>query len=296
MSKMLITGVGGFIGSKCLEFFKSNYDIFGIDKNYDSGDNFKKGLVNLENLKSFNTEFDIILHFAGSATVAEAEDNPEEERKKTVNSTKDLLEFIRLHNKNAKLIYASSAAVYGDNHSKKIKETNCTEPISKYGKNKLEAEQLCREYSEKYNLDIKVIRFFSVYGEGLKKQVLWDFSNKLKHLEESEIKCFGTGEELRDFTHISDVLNFINIVINQSKSFDIFNCGTGQACKIRNVLLKLIQYYNKNVNLNFENAVHNGNPVSLVANTDKAVSIGYKPKILIDTGLERYAKWFKEEN
>lgn len=296
MSKMLITGVGGFIGSKCLEFFKGNYDIFGIDKNYDSGDNFKKGLVNLENLISFNTKFDIILHFAGSATVAEAEDNPEEERKKTVNSTKDLLEFIRLHNKNAKLIYASSAAVYGDNHSKKIKETNCTEPISKYGKNKLEAEQLCREYSEKYNLDIKVIRFFSVYGEGLKKQVLWDFSNKLKHLEESEIKCFGTGEELRDFTHISDVLNFINIVINQSKSFDIFNCGTGQACKIRNVLLKLTQYYNKNVNLNFENAVHNGNPVSLVANTDKAVSIGYKPKILIDTGLERYAKWFKEEN
>lgn len=296
MSKMLITGVGGFIGSKCLEFFKSNYDIFGIDKNYDSGNNFKKGLVNLENLKSFNTEFDIILHFAGSATVAEAEDNPEEERKKTVNSTKDLLEFIRLHNKNAKLIYASSAAVYGDNHSEKIKETNCLEPISKYGKNKLEAEQLCREYSEKYNLDIKVIRFFSVYGEGLKKQVLWDFSNKLKHLEESEIKCFGTGEELRDFTHISDVLNFINIVINQSKSFDIFNCGTGQACKIRNVLLKLTQYYNKNVNLNFENAVHNGNPVSLVANTDKAVSIGYKPKILINTGLERYAKWFKEEN
>ena len=296
MSKMLITGVGGFIGSKCLEFFKSNYDIFGIDKNYNSGDNFKKGLVNLENLKSFNTEFDIILHFAGSATVAEAEDNPEEERKKTVNSTKDLLEFIRLHNKNAKLIYASSAAVYGDNHSEKIKETNCLEPISKYGKNKLEAEQLCREYSEKYNLDIKVIRFFSVYGEGLKKQVLWDFSNKLKHLEESEIKCFGTGEELRDFTHISDVLNFINIVINQSKSFDIFNCGTGQACKIRNVLLKLTQYYNKNVNLNFENAVHNGNPVSLVANTDKAVSIGYKPKILINTGLERYAKWFKEEN
>lgn len=296
MSKMLITGVGGFIGSKCLEFFKSNYDIFGIDKNYNSGDNFKKGLVNLENLKSFNTEFDIILHFAGSATVAEAEDNPEEERRKTVNSTKDLLEFIRLHNKNAKLIYASSAAVYGNNHSEKIKEANCTEPISKYGKNKLEAEQLCREYSEKYNLDIKVIRFFSVYGEGLKKQVLWDFSNKLKHLEESEIKCFGTGEELRDFTHISDVLNFINIVINQSKSFDIFNCGTGQACKIRNVLLKLTQYYNKNVNLNFENAVHNGNPVSLVANTDKAVSIGYKPKILIDTGLERYAKWFKEEN
>lgn len=296
MSKMLITGVGGYIGSNCLKFFKDDYEIFGIDKNANSAGNFIKGIVNLENLKSFNQEFDVIVHLAGSATVAEAENHPREETDKTIGSTKDLLEFIRLYNRNAKLIYASSAAVYGDKHGEKIKETNCTEPISTYGKNKLEAEDMCREYSKKYNLDIKIIRFFSVYGEGLKKQVLWDFSNKLKHLEESEIKCFGTGEELRDFTHISDVLNFINIVINQSKSFDIFNCGTGQACKIRNVLLKLTQYYNKNVNLNFENAVHNGNPVSLVANTDKAVSIGYKPKILIDTGLERYAKWFKEEN
>ena len=284
MSKMLITGVGGFIGSKCLEFFKSNYDIFGIDKNYDSGDNFKKGLVNLENLKSFNTEFDIILHFAGSATVAEAEDNPEEERKKTVNSTKDLLEFIRLHNKNAKLIYASSAAVYGNNHSEKIKETNCLEPISKYGKNKLEAEQLCREYSEKYNLDIKVIRFFSVYGEGLRKQVLWSFSEKLKRAGENKVVCFGTGEEFRDFIHISDVVNFINIAINQNKDFDIFNCGTGQACKIKNTLLELAKHYKSNVELCFDNIVHKGNPFSLV------------PKVSIQNGLEKYAKWFKEEN
>ena len=296
MSKMLITGAGGFIGSKCLEFFKSNYDIFGIDKNYDSGNNFKKGLVNLENLKSFNTEFDIILHFAGSATVAEAEDNPEEERKKTVNSTKDLLEFIRLHNKNAKLIYASSAAVYGDNHSEKIKETNCTEPISKYGKNKLEAEQLCREYSEKYNLDIKVIRFFSVYGEGLRKQVLWSFSEKLKQKNGNTVSCYGTGEESRDFIHISDVIDFINIVISQNKGFDIFNCGTGQACKIEKTLLELVKCYNKDIELCFDNIIHKGNPFSLVADIEKAKKIGFVPKVSIQNGLEKYAKWFKEEN
>lgn len=132
MSKMLITGVGGFIGSNCLEFFKDDYEIFGIDKNFFSRNNFIAGIVNLQNLKSFNKNFDIILHFAGSATVSEAENNPDEEKNKTVGSTKDLLEFIRLYNKDAKLIYASSAAVYGNNHKERIEETNCTEPISKY--------------------------------------------------------------------------------------------------------------------------------------------------------------------
>ena len=296
MSKMLITGVGGFIGSKCLEFFKSNYDIFGIDKNYNSGDNFKKGLVNLENLKSFNTEFDIILHFAGSATVAEAENHPREETDKTIGSTKDLLEFIRLYNRNAKLIYASSAAVYGDKHGEKIKETNCTEPISTYGKNKLEAEDMCREYSKKYNLDIKIIRFFSVYGEGLRKQVLWSFSEKLKRAGENKVVCFGTGEEFRDFIHISDVVNFINIAINQNKDFDIFNCGTGQACKIKNTLLELAKHYKSNVELCFDNIVHKGDPISLVADIEKAKKIGFVPKVSIQNGLEKYAKWFKEEN
>ena len=296
MSKMLITGVGGYIGSNCLKFFKDDYEIFGIDKNANPAGNFIKGIVNLENLKSFNQEFDVIVHLAGSATVAEAENHPREETDKTIGSTKDLLEFIRLYNRNAKLIYASSAAVYGDKHGEKIKETNCTEPISTYGKNKLEAEDMCREYSKKYNLDIKIIRFFSVYGEGLRKQVLWSFSEKLKRAGENKVVCFGTGEEFRDFIHISDVVNFINIAINQNKDFDIFNCGTGQACKIKNTLLELAKHYKSNVELCFDNIVHKGDPISLVADIEKAKKAGFTPRVSIQEGLEKYAKWYKKEN
>src|SRR5699024_4870297 len=110
------------------------------------------------------------------------------------------------------------------------------------------------------------------------------------------VSCYGTGEESRDFIHISDVINFINIVISQNKGFDIFNCGTGQSCKIEKTLLELAKCYNKDIELCFDNIIHKGNPFSLVADIEKAKKIGFVPKVSIQNGLEKYAKWFKEEN
>lgn len=296
MPKMLITGIGGFVGSNSSNYFKDSYEIFGIDKNSQNRCNILKGLVNLDNLKAFGEKFDVILHFAGSATVFEAENNPLIEKEKTVNSTIDLLEYMRLYNNKAKLIYASSAAVYGNNHSDVIKETDNTDPISAYGKNKLEAEKKCFEYYEKYGLHINVIRFFSIYGEGLKKQVLWDFSNRLYEAKSLVIECFGTGDELRDFIHVWDAVRFVECVIESGSKGVVYNCACGCGCKIKEILLELAMNYVENPKLIFDNKIRVGNPFSLVANIDKAKNIGFTPKISVKEGLKRYASWYKKEH
>lgn len=296
MSKMLITGAGGFIGGCCANYFKDDYEIYAIDKNDCKCKNFIKGIVNLENLKAFGKKFDVIIHLAGSSTVGSAEKNPNEEKEKTIKSSYYLLEYIKHFNKNAKLIFSSSAAVYGDKHDGKIKEDDFLHPISNYGKDKLEVENLCKEYAINYGLNIKIARFFSIYGEGLKKQVLWDFSKRLFETNSKTLGCFGTGEEKRDFIHIKDVICFIDLLIKQNDEFEIYNCGSGKPCTIKDLLLKLIKCYAKNTELVFDNKIQQGNPKTLIADISKASAIGFSPKIDFDKGIEEYAKWFRAEN
>ena len=189
MKKILITGVNGFIGSHCYDYFSENgYQVFGIDRNFCNKPNCIKGTVSFENLCSFNIVFDYIIHLAGSGTISEVFRSPMEEFYKTVESTKELLKFIDDISSKTKIIYSSSAAVYGDGYKLPIKESSLVNPFSVYGEHKVLVESLLQQDNIKNNRQHIIIRFFSVYGEGLKKQVLWDTCNRIKN-NISSFKC-----------------------------------------------------------------------------------------------------------
>lgn len=297
MKKILITGINGFIGSYCAKHFTSlGFEVFGIDVQGE-GENFIQGEVSSENLKKLNQKFDIIIHLVGSGTVGMAQKAPENEYMKSVGSTHNILEYIKNYNQNAKLIYASSAAVYGDMYDKKIKEDDELNPISIYGKHKLEVEQLCKNYHNKFGLKINIIRFFSVYGQGLRKQLLWDFSNRfIQNKNAEKIDCFGTGNEMRDFVHISDAVQLIEILINTENTFGFYNCGSGEKTSVREVLENICREFGFNPILVFDNITQEGNPKNLLANISKAQNIGFIPNVNIKEGLKKYVKWFKQNN
>lgn len=296
--KVLITGIKGFIGSNCAKYFEQKgYEVFGIDIVGEKTPTFLQGEVDLNNLKSFNQKFDVIIHLAGSGTVGLAQKCPELEYTKTVGSTNHILEYIKNYNSGAKLIYASSAAVYGDLYSEPIKEYYNVNPISNYGQHKVEAENLCRNYHKNFGLDINIIRFFSIYGEGLKKQLLWDFSNRImESIHEKSLHCFGTGEETRDFIHISDALLLIELLINKGDKFQILNGATGVETNVVDVLTLLSNELNFTGKLVFDNIIKEGDPKSLIANIDKAKELGFSPKIDWIEGMKRYVNWFRQNN
>jgi len=298
LKKILITGINGFIGSNCANYFsKEGYELFGIDILGENSSKFVQGEVNIENLKSFNQKFDIIIHLAGSGTVGVAQKYPELEYSKTVGSTEHILEYLKLYNQNAKLIYSSSAAVYGDLYNRPIKETDILNPISIYGRHKVEAETMCEEYHKKFGLNINIIRFFSIYGEGLKKQLLWDFSNRMReNFNQKFLNCFGSGKEERDYIHIGDVVAIINLLINAEKDFTVLNCGSGKNTKIRDILNLIINEQNYKGELFFDNIIREGDPTSLTANIEKAKLLGFNPKITLEDGISRYVEWFKQNN
>lgn len=296
MKNILITGVNGFIGTHCYDYFrKKDCNVYGIDILQSDKPNCKTGSISRDLLTSFNIKFDTIIHLAGSGSVSQAKNNPELEEKKTVESTSILINFIKENCPEAKILYASSAAVYGNDYSVNINEDAAPAPFSVYGMHKLKVEQLLKTASNEDNLNVCILRFFSVYGEGLRKQVLWDFTNRLlDNINEPVINCFGTGTESRDFVHIDDVVKMFDFASTLQSSFEILNCGTGIPRTIKSILSKIAEKLQYKGQLEFEQDLQPGNPLFLVADVTKATKLGYTAEVSFNQGLDNFLKWVLE--
>ena len=113
---------------------------------------------------------------------------------------------MRLYAKDSQLVIPSSAAVYGQKNEKSISVHDVLNPVSPYGNHKRICETLSKFYSNYYKLRISIIRLFSLYGPGLKKQLLWDACNKIYSGDQI---YSGTGLEKRDWIYIEDAINLI---------------------------------------------------------------------------------------
>lgn len=295
---ILITGINGFLGTHAYSYYSERgFEVYGIDHNGSDKKNTIVNEVTYDCINSFNIKFDYILHFAGSGTVKEAHINPDKEKANTVSSTKSILEYMVKQNRNSKLIFSSSAAVYGNSYTRLISEEDYKEPISIYGEHKILCENLCNEYATKYNLNISIIRYFSVYGEGIRKQLLWDFCNTVKtNFNNLVINCFGTGKEKRDFIHVKDAILLSALIFEKNEGFNIYNGGTGIETKVEDIMRKICFNLNYKGKLNFTSKQSSEDPQSITANISKIKNLGFTSTISIKEGIHRYVEWFKRSN
>ena len=183
-------------------------------------------------------------------------------------------------------MFISSAAVFGESIIKKN-----TKPISPYGINKLKCENYIIKKGDKIDLDYKILRFFSLYGPGLKKQLIWDACKKLIN---KDLTFYGTGREIRTWMHIEDAVSIVSktMIINNSKKIYNF-CGTQK--KQNKEIIKIIATILKlDVKIKFNGISDLGNPkVMYLKNCDLDI-INYKQKSQINYGLNQYIKYFKK--
>jgi UDP-glucose 4-epimerase len=298
---ILITGAYGFLGRYVAKEFKNQgdyvagighgkwdreeYSRWGIDDWYET-------TITFEALLNIKHEFDIIVHCGGSGSVGFSWKNPYEDFRKSVQSTLSILEYIRLHNPRCKFIYPSSPAVQGNLGHVQIKEDMVSTPVSPYGFHKKIAEELCLSYHHNFSIDIGVIRYFSIYGDGLKKQLLWDACTKIN--ESDEVSFFGTGKETRDWIHVSDAASLLYQFSTKLEGYEVINAGSGIETPIYEIINFLCEYMNKPIDVKFNAVVKEGDPIHFWADTTKALRLGWKPKVNLDEGLENYVKYFKE--
>lgn len=297
---ILITGAYGFLGrNTAKEFKRSGHYVVGMGhgKWYNNEylrwgiDEWHETTITFEALMNINKKFDLIIHCGGSGSVGFSHENPYEDFQKSVQSTIALFEYIRLHNKQCKIIYPSSPAVQGNLGNVCIQENMTGTPVSPYGFHKKIAEELCLSYHINFNINVLVIRFFSIYGNGLKKQLLWDACQKIANSD--NVIFFGTGKETRDWIHISDATKLINLASQQMNGFDVLNAGSGVSIENEIIIKTLSQCFEKQTNISFNGQVKEGDPRYFWANIDKALRIGWKPNMDIEIGLKDYVNYFK---
>jgi UDP-glucose 4-epimerase len=300
---ILITGTYGFLGRNVAKEFKKNGDyIAGIGHGkWDKEEYSKWGIddwyettITFEALLNINKKFDIIVHCGGSGAVGFSRENPFEDFQKSVQSTLALLEFIRLQNSGCKFIYPSSPAVQGNLGHIQIREDMISTPVSPYGFHKKIAEELCLSYHINYKIDIGIIRFFSIYGNGLKKQLLWDACKKIH--QSNEVIFFGSGNETRDWIHVSDASSLLYYFSMKLNGFEIINGGTGIQTSINEIISLLSDYMEKKVVIGFNGVVKEGDPLHFWADIRKSLLMNWRPQINVSEGIRDYVQYFKSLN
>lgn len=301
MKRMVITGINGFIGRNAKAYFEKQYEVTGIDLSAKYCEENAKVSYYQCNMSAAPAELasiltdvqpDVILHCAGSANVGASVINPMADLNGNLHSLYQLLLALQSFEKRPKIIFLSSAAVYGNPGRLPIHETDALSPISPYGVHKVMCEQLCRYYNQVFGYRIRSIRIFSAYGNGLRKQILWDIYQKYEST--GRIKLFGTGNETRDFIHITDIMQAIALILAYDGPEEIFNVANGEEISIR----RLAETYAKKLGestdiVSFNGETKVGDPQNWRADISLLKALGYQKKMGFEAGIESYADWVR---
>jgi UDP-glucose 4-epimerase len=239
---------------------------------------------------------ELVFHAAGGASVGASLADPAADALRTVGSLRQTLDFMRQAASAARLLYPSSAAVYGAEHPGPIAEQDELNPISPYGRHKLQAEQLIGEAVAGFGLDAVVIRFFSLYGPGLRKQLPFELAGRLLAAP-PRIQLSGTGAEVRDFLYVTDAVRLLGMAARLPRRSDpvVLNGGAGEAVTVRALAEGLRAAVGSTASIGFSGEVRPGDPASLLADASRATALGFAPAVDLQAGLEALAEWVREE-
>lgn len=294
---MLVTGGGGFIGShlvRRLVALGSRVISLGSNRdlaNLNDGASYIFGDISRDTLETVEFEPETIFHLAGGASVALSVADPPADFLKTVFSSVLLLEYLRRYWPQAQIVYISSAAIYGEAAHKRASHDLACLPISPYGVHKREVESLLLDHARMYGTRSVIVRPFSVYGPGLRKQLLWDAMEKSSR---GVFEFFGSGHELRDWVYVADLVEcLLRASVGASAEVPVYNAGTCRAVSVCEVLTELFQIAGLDRSPTFLGKPKEGDPDRLVAGDSAESALGPLFQTPLREGLRTYIEWYR---
>ncbi|QFU84944.1 NAD-dependent epimerase/dehydratase family protein [Natronorubrum aibiense] len=236
---VLVTGGAGFIGSHLADALAPHNEVRVLD-NFSSGDrsNVPDNVTVVEGdvrdpiaLQEAARGVDIIFHHAAVVSVSQSVDAPRASNETNLDASLLVLEQAR--QEDARVVVASSAAVYGHPSELPVPETAATDPTSPYGVQKLALDQYARLYEELYDLPTVALRYFNAYGPRQQGPYSGVISTFLEQARAGEpITVEGDGEQTRDFVHVSDIVRANLRAATTDAVGNAYNVGTGTRTSI----------------------------------------------------------------
>ena len=303
-TNIIVTGGAGYIGSHiCKELKKSNFNPITYDNLSSGNERFvkwgplikgsildkKKLLLTFKKYKPI-----AVIHLAAKSVVHELEKNQKDCFEVNVNGTINLLEAMTISGIN-KIIFSSTASVYGQNKKKSFKETHDLLPVNNYGISKLICEEIIKNYSLNKSLNYVILRYFNACGADNDLEI-GELKRPISHLiptiannilKNQSSKIFGTdystfdGTCVRDYIHINDLAEahiIILIKLLKSNFSDVYNLGAEKGYSVLNIIKEFENILGKKVKIK-KTHKRDGDPSILIANAKKFYNkFNWKPK------------------
>ena len=307
---VLVSGGSGFLGSWICDVFSE------IGSRVICLDNLSTGVFeNVQHLKgtkgfefekadvctySRNPKVDMIFHLAGRPAPEDYQKHPVETALANSEGTKQMLELARKHD--ARVLFASSSEAYGDPEVFPTPESyegrvNPLGPRSCYEEGKRFGEALCKAYHDQYEIDVRIARIFNSYGprlraEGFYGRVVSRFI--LQSLNREDLTVFGDGSQTRSFCYVTDTISGLLSQMGEEARSDVLNLGSEDETKIIDLAKKIIQLSPARSGLKhlpFPPGDHLRRQPDI---TKARKTLGWEPKVGLDQGLSRTARWFNK--
>jgi UDP-glucose 4-epimerase len=314
LQNVLVTGGAGFIGSHLVEALlghgvkriivldnlscgheenlprsSSLEFVHGDIRNIDLVDRLAKKCDTIFHLAEYIPE---TKKYGPGHVVKYSSENPLEDFEVNTKGTLIVLDAARKHKR--KVIFTSTAAVYGNTGLESIAEDTKALPMSPYGASKFCGEIYANSYSRIYGLPIVIARFFNVYGPRQRKYVMYDLLLKIAN-NPRQLEVLGTGKEERDFIFVLDAVDALLLLAERPEAEGhVFNVGTGVATPVSKVVKLLLHMANVDSKFRFLSESWPGDLRSIVADINKIAALGFKPRFSLEEGTAKLVDWFRK--
>lgn len=298
--KILVTGGAGFIGSHVVESYLGRAEIVVLD-------NLRTG--HPQNLQGLDCRFvqgsildrsvlaeamkgvDFVFHLAAMVSVPESMAKPHETLELNVTGLLNVLEAARAE-RVKKLVFASSAAVYGENPAQPKVETQTPDPRSPYAITKLDGEYYCGLYAREGWLATACLRFFNVFGPRQDPKSAYAAAVPIflaKALAGEPLTIFGDGGQTRDFIFVKDIVGALAFVAENASAEGVFNVGYGGAISILEIAKEILRLTGSRSPVEFA-TWRPGDLRHSTADSSRLRNFGWVPAFNVSTGLEAMLK------
>lgn len=313
MANYLVTGAAGFIGARTSELLiKDGHTVVGVDnlnEAYDlrmkdyrlkrlqatSGFDFRKlDIADKSIIDEFKGEkFDGVINLAAWAGVRNSVKNPWVYVDSNMTGTLNMLEICR-QTGTKKFVVASTSSIYGENPPYPTPETaSSSEPLQPYAASKKGAEAMSHAYHHLYDIDVTVVRFFTVYGPAGRPDLsIFRFVQWIS--EGKPVRVNGDGEQSRGFTYIDDIARGVILAL-KPVGYEIINLGGHEVITINNLIKLIEDIVGKKANIQYGPP----DPADMRSNwadvSKAGAMLGWEPQFNMHAGIEKLVEWYNAE-